>query len=333
MRQAVSGGTAPLKPKPGLNGPPAGAFDKVSLKHLQRYLNEFSFRFNNRKAADLFGMTVRRMALAGNLPYAKLMDKKYSTGILGMILMGFAALFPVASPESMGQSYWRAIVVVVFLLGVACFLWQARILTRADKRTEERLSQIAEALKRLAPPAEEISSTPPPVNETLSMRILRSTILPESWVRPLVDDLYRVQAPKAEFDYLCELNIVNQSDTPITLEKFSAVAKVANREWEPVKFIPDLSAYQTKVGDDTYSRKDLANLQEKINELPLQKGVGHRGWVGFRFEAASDELRTPVQIELFAIDAAGNRHETIIPAQPGHFDDEVTYSIKNLRGE
>jgi hypothetical protein len=51
-----------------------GAFHKVSLKHLQRYLNEFSFRFNNRKAADLFGMTVRRMALAGNLPYAKLIE-------------------------------------------------------------------------------------------------------------------------------------------------------------------------------------------------------------------------------------------------------------------
>lgn len=49
-----------------------GAFHKVSLKHLQRYLNEFSFRFNNRKDANLFGLTVRRMALAGNLPYAKL---------------------------------------------------------------------------------------------------------------------------------------------------------------------------------------------------------------------------------------------------------------------
>lgn len=42
-----------------------GAFHKVSLKHLQRYLEEFAFRFNNRKNADLFGMTVRRVALAG----------------------------------------------------------------------------------------------------------------------------------------------------------------------------------------------------------------------------------------------------------------------------
>jgi transposase-like protein len=56
-----------------------GAFHKVSLKHLQRYLNEFSFRFNNRKAADLFGMTVRRLALAGNLPYAKLVEENAFT--------------------------------------------------------------------------------------------------------------------------------------------------------------------------------------------------------------------------------------------------------------
>ena len=56
-----------------------GAFHKVSLKHLQRYLNEFQFRFNNRKAADLFGMTVRRLALAGNLPYAKLIEENAFT--------------------------------------------------------------------------------------------------------------------------------------------------------------------------------------------------------------------------------------------------------------
>jgi transposase-like protein len=56
-----------------------GAFHKVSLKHLQRYLHEFEFRFNNREAADLFGMTVRRLALAGNLPYAKLVEENAFT--------------------------------------------------------------------------------------------------------------------------------------------------------------------------------------------------------------------------------------------------------------
>jgi transposase-like protein len=56
-----------------------GAFHKVSLKHLQRYLNEFSFRFNNRKAPDLFGMTVARMAAVGAMPYTQLVEENAFT--------------------------------------------------------------------------------------------------------------------------------------------------------------------------------------------------------------------------------------------------------------
>jgi transposase-like protein len=61
--------------KRGLNG----AFHKLSLKHLQPYLNEFSYRFNNRKAPDLFGMTVARMAKIGGMPYAKLEEENAFT--------------------------------------------------------------------------------------------------------------------------------------------------------------------------------------------------------------------------------------------------------------
>jgi transposase-like protein len=61
--------------KRGLNG----AFHKVSLKHLQRYLDEFGYRFNNRKAPDLFGMTIARMAKIGGMPYAKLVEENAST--------------------------------------------------------------------------------------------------------------------------------------------------------------------------------------------------------------------------------------------------------------
>jgi len=56
-----------------------GAFHKVSLKHLQRYLDEFSFRFNNRKAPDIFGMTIARMARIGGMPYAKLVEENAFT--------------------------------------------------------------------------------------------------------------------------------------------------------------------------------------------------------------------------------------------------------------
>jgi hypothetical protein len=59
--------------------PPPGAVHKVSLKLPQRYLNEFSFRFNNRKAADLFGMTVARMAGVTPMPYSVLIEETVFT--------------------------------------------------------------------------------------------------------------------------------------------------------------------------------------------------------------------------------------------------------------
>ena len=49
-----------------------GSFHKVSIKHLQRYLNEFSYRFNRREDADIFEQTVARLAGFKPLPYKQL---------------------------------------------------------------------------------------------------------------------------------------------------------------------------------------------------------------------------------------------------------------------
>ena len=49
-----------------------GSFHQVSIKHLQRYLNEFGYRFNRREDADIFEQTVSRMAGGKALPYRKL---------------------------------------------------------------------------------------------------------------------------------------------------------------------------------------------------------------------------------------------------------------------
>jgi hypothetical protein len=58
-------------PKRGL----IGSFHQVSVKHLQRYLNEFGYRFNRRENADLFEQTVGRMAGVKPMPYAKLVEE------------------------------------------------------------------------------------------------------------------------------------------------------------------------------------------------------------------------------------------------------------------
>jgi len=49
-----------------------GSFHQVSVKHLHRYLNEFSFRFNNREAEDIFAMIVLRLAIGNVLRYKEL---------------------------------------------------------------------------------------------------------------------------------------------------------------------------------------------------------------------------------------------------------------------
>jgi hypothetical protein len=49
-----------------------GSFHRVSVKHLHRYLTEFEYRFNERKAGDRFEKMVSRTAKASPLPYQKL---------------------------------------------------------------------------------------------------------------------------------------------------------------------------------------------------------------------------------------------------------------------
>lgn len=49
-----------------------GSFHQVSVKHLDRYLDEFEFRFNNRKNPYLFRDTLIRLTQGAALPYDKL---------------------------------------------------------------------------------------------------------------------------------------------------------------------------------------------------------------------------------------------------------------------
>ncbi len=49
-----------------------GAFHHISGKHLDAYLDEFEWRFNNRKNPLLFRDTIKRMLNAENLEFKKL---------------------------------------------------------------------------------------------------------------------------------------------------------------------------------------------------------------------------------------------------------------------
>lgn len=49
-----------------------GSFHSVSVKHLHRYLNEFSFRFNNRESQEIFAMIVMNLLIGTALRYKTL---------------------------------------------------------------------------------------------------------------------------------------------------------------------------------------------------------------------------------------------------------------------
>ncbi len=62
-----------------------GQFHKVSIKHLPRYLDEFTYRLNNRKDADLFSTTLKNLAGGKALPYKLLVaDGGTSNGPAGV---------------------------------------------------------------------------------------------------------------------------------------------------------------------------------------------------------------------------------------------------------
>jgi transposase-like protein len=56
-----------------------GTYHQLSIKHLQRYLDEFGYRFNRRKDLDLFEQTVSRMAGVRPMPYSKLVEQNAFT--------------------------------------------------------------------------------------------------------------------------------------------------------------------------------------------------------------------------------------------------------------
>jgi transposase-like protein len=55
-----------------------GTWHKVSAKHLEAYLNEMSFRFNNRKNPFLFRDTLLKMLEAENLEYKELVASSFA---------------------------------------------------------------------------------------------------------------------------------------------------------------------------------------------------------------------------------------------------------------
>jgi len=55
-----------------------GSFHQVSIKHLQRYLNEFQFKWNHRTAHDIFVQVIVALVIGSALRYKALTGPQIS---------------------------------------------------------------------------------------------------------------------------------------------------------------------------------------------------------------------------------------------------------------
>lgn len=49
-----------------------GSYLQISVKHLHRYRSEFQFKWNHRKAQDIFLLVIAALVIGSALPYAEL---------------------------------------------------------------------------------------------------------------------------------------------------------------------------------------------------------------------------------------------------------------------
>ena len=51
-----------------------GSFHQISVKHLNRYLSEFQFKWNHRKSQDIFVLVIAALVIGSSLPYKMLIE-------------------------------------------------------------------------------------------------------------------------------------------------------------------------------------------------------------------------------------------------------------------
>jgi hypothetical protein len=49
-----------------------GSFHQISIKHLNRYLSEFQFKWNHRDAQDIFALVIAALVIGSGMPYRTL---------------------------------------------------------------------------------------------------------------------------------------------------------------------------------------------------------------------------------------------------------------------
>jgi len=164
----------------------------------------------------------------------------------------------------------------------------------------------------------------------LLVHLLNSRTIPDLHTTP-VAALFESQAKssgwderKLDWDCFLETQVTNDSDTPTTVTRVEARARVKHKWWETeeigITHSEDFGGFVMDRGLDVNLKGvahsgeryvQLPSLTEKIRNIPLTRGIGHSGWLRFRLPQVSqkDMNGGNLRIDFWLVDALGVRHK------------------------
>jgi hypothetical protein len=137
---------------------------------------------------------------------------------------------------------------------------------------------------------------------------------------------------EAEWYWLIEVRLANESETPITVEDIEGRVRVGGNKWIrwflpaftrktlSVKHVKDATQFSSSPHDGQPKYEHLSGLFQNIKGLPLTKGVGHTGWICFLLKANQRELSDHPVMDVWLIDALYGKHRLIYKKDEKNWD-------------
>jgi hypothetical protein len=118
---------------------------------------------------------------------------------------------------------------------------------------------------------------------------------------------------KLDWYWFVELQLANDSDFPTTLEDIEVRLK-AGKKVAVTKVLKEFKSFvmeQKSTGEHpTYEK--VPDLMQKLSGVPLTRGIGHRGWIGFSVEQVNQkDINNHPDLEVWLVDALKRKHKVI----------------------
>lgn len=120
--------------------------------------------------------------------------------------------------------------------------------------------------------------------------------------------------------WFVELHVVNDSDIPTKLEDVEVCVRAGKRGRLEVTPYPDMGQFRADMGydenlkDKRYENpryRDLPDLRKDTTNVPLTRGIGHRGWLRFGVKGITqkDIDASRLNIDIWLIDSLHEKHK------------------------